>query len=233
MPMDANPNPLGTVHAQGVLGLNSIMVYGENLQVAVGLNHQLAIGGNYQICINPAGLIASVPGTPGCALLAPILGSGVGGNMQLTIGTSASVVFGRVFDINLGPPKIELKGGSHIEDGISYALCGVLGAAALVWVIVYAGTKSDDHRADQAIGFQVLIDAILGALMIWEMSKAQAKGELEEVRLTFFQACETGMEKALAAPTDDMAFGPTVLATAAVIGAMVAPLIAVAKEEGQ
>ena len=44
-------NELGTIKPQGYVGLNSIMVYGENLQVAVGINHQLAIGSNYQICV--------------------------------------------------------------------------------------------------------------------------------------------------------------------------------------
>jgi type VI secretion system secreted protein VgrG len=39
----------------GVAGLNSVMVFGENLQVAAGLNHQLAVGNNMQICINPLG----------------------------------------------------------------------------------------------------------------------------------------------------------------------------------
>jgi hypothetical protein len=66
----------------GVVGLNSTVVFGENLQVAAGLNHQLALGNNIQICINPLGLIAGVPGVPAAPALTAALGSGLGGNMQ-------------------------------------------------------------------------------------------------------------------------------------------------------
>src|SRR5262245_28722006 len=77
---------------QGLLGLNSVVVFGENLQVAVPLNHQLAVGSNLQICINPLGLAAGVPTFPAGAVSSGILGGGIGGNMQFTIGTSANVV---------------------------------------------------------------------------------------------------------------------------------------------
>jgi len=226
-------NPLVHAPPSGVLGLNALMVYGENLQVAVGLNHQLAIGSNIQICINPTGLIASCPGVPGSAVLTPILGSGIGGNMQLTIGTSASLVYGQSFDINVGPKKIELKGGSNREDAISYALCGGLGAVALIWVLAYGGTKDDIHRADLAIAFQVLIDAILAALLAWEMNKEGA-GNLEADALKeFYQKAKTALDQALAAPADAMAFGPTLLSSVATIGTLVAPLLAVHDEEGK
>lgn len=45
-------NPMPHPPPIGVMGLNSVMVYGENLQVATGLNHQLAVGNNLQLCIN-------------------------------------------------------------------------------------------------------------------------------------------------------------------------------------
>jgi hypothetical protein len=73
------------------VGLNSVMVYGENLQVAAGLNHQLAVGNNIQICINPLGLAAGVPGLPAAPALTAALGSGLGGNMQFTVGTRNSI----------------------------------------------------------------------------------------------------------------------------------------------
>jgi hypothetical protein len=84
---------LGTVDPQGVPGLNSIFVFGENLQTAVGLNHQLAVGSNLQICVNPIAL-AQVLGLPLPVGISAALGSGVGGNIQLTLGTSTNIVLG-------------------------------------------------------------------------------------------------------------------------------------------
>src|SRR5262249_32715255 len=152
------------------------------LQVAVGLNHQLTIGSNFQICLNPAGLLANNLWVPGAESFVPIFGSGIGGNMQLTVGTSASLVYGQVFDINLGPERLELKGGTHKEDNISYALCGVLAAVVLIWVVVYATIDGDRERANEAIIFQILIDLILVALMALEISKKQLNAELEDKR---------------------------------------------------
>ena len=49
-------NPLPTPPPTGIIGLNSVVTYGENLQAAFPINHQVALGSNYQICVNPAGL---------------------------------------------------------------------------------------------------------------------------------------------------------------------------------
>lgn len=114
----------------GVLGLNSVVTFGENFQAAAGLNHQLAVGNNIQMCINPLGLVAGVPGLPASPFLTTALGAGLGGNMQFTIGTSANFVLGQEFDINLGPPKMEISGPYSDHPG-TVILCGVLGAASL------------------------------------------------------------------------------------------------------
>lgn len=52
----ANPDP------QSIVGLNSAMVYGENIQFATGVNHQIAVGSNLQLCINPGTLVAMLVG---------------------------------------------------------------------------------------------------------------------------------------------------------------------------
>jgi type VI secretion system secreted protein VgrG len=178
---DKDYTPVSHPRPGEVPGLNSTFVYGENLQVAVGLNHQLALGNNLQICINPLGLLAGVSSLPTATALplAGMLGSGVGGNMQFTIGSSANFVLGQSFDINLGPPKIEIKGGpgennsygDHIPTDI---LCGVMGALVLVWVIIY-GDNTDDNaatdltRAQSVMFFQFAIDALLTAIMLIEV----------------------------------------------------------------
>jgi len=98
----------------GVVGLNSVTVFGDNLQTAVGLNHQLAVGSNIQICINPLGMAAGVPGFPGAPALIAALASGQGGNMQFTVGTSANFVLGQEFDINLGRPRSRFRAPTAI-----------------------------------------------------------------------------------------------------------------------
>jgi type VI secretion system secreted protein VgrG len=162
------PNPA----PQGVGGLNSVMVYGENLQVAVGLNHQLAVGSNLQICVNPAGLADMIPGMPIAAPVAAMMGSGLGGNMQLTIGTSANVLLGRAFNINLGPEAIEVK--TEQQHAASYAILGVLGGLAIIWVIAYAGNNDEHSRVAQVIAFQILFDLALLTLMLIEMEYKSA-----------------------------------------------------------
>jgi type VI secretion system secreted protein VgrG len=137
-------NPMPNPRPQGVVGLNSMFTYGTNFQAACPLNQQLAFGSNLQLCINPAGLAAGVDNSP---IPAPIMqvmaGSGLGGNMQFTIGTSAQFTLGQSFEISVGPPKIEIHADykGHLAVGI---LCGVLGAAVIVFTIAYDVLKGDN-----------------------------------------------------------------------------------------
>jgi len=159
-PYDPWPPPQTTA----MLGMNGMMVYGENLQFATGLNHQAAIGSNLQVCINPFSLIEGAGGSPDPSL-AQCLGSGFGGNMQLTIGTSASFVLGRAFDINLGPRKFEVKAGGSIEHPTTILLCRILGAIYIVWSICYSISLLDSNKSRS---FMVLISqtAIIATLIL-------------------------------------------------------------------
>lgn len=163
-----NKNLYPKPEPQAILGLNSAVVYGSNVQIAFPTNFQLALGSNLQVCINPnawqtlymdGGL--SMPNE-----FNTILGSSLGGNMQLTMGTSANFVIGQVFDINLGPRRITLD--VHNKTGIQ-ACCKVLGtaimAATSVFLIANAATQDDDGRAAIVIGFQILMEALLMGLM--------------------------------------------------------------------
>ena len=165
------PVPIGT------LGLNSVVTYGENFQATAGLNHHLTLGNNIQICVNPLGLAAGVPGSPATPALTSALGAGLGGNLQFTIGTSSNFVLGQKFDINLGPPKIEIS-GSYSDHPGTVILCGVLGAAVTAWTILYDALTEDAQRAQLAIAFQAFVDGVLIAILAVEMAMKKAKQEI-------------------------------------------------------
>jgi hypothetical protein len=156
------PTPQATIG-----GLNSAMVYGENLQVAVGLNHQIALGSNVQICINPAAVVELL-GSPATSTFGTMLGSGLGGNMQLTIGSSANVVWGRVFTINMGPAEFKVENDQRKP--LSKLLCVVIGCTAALHAIVYAAIPTDLGRAIEVITFQVLMDVALALFMKEQMT---------------------------------------------------------------
>jgi hypothetical protein len=208
----------------GVVGLNSVMVYGENLQVAAGLNHQLAVGNNIQICINPLGLAAGVPGLPAAPALTAALGSGLGGNMQFTVGTSANFVLGQEFDINLGPPKIEVSGPYGDHPG-TIILCGVLSAAAIAWVILYDVLPQDQQRATMAVAFQTLVDALLISILGAEMAMKAASQDVSEGYKTLMGVGPDSQARD-ASDWGILSFG----AGAATLGLMLAPLEAVGSE---
>jgi type VI secretion system secreted protein VgrG len=184
-------NPIPEPAPTGIFGLSSVVTFGDNIQAACPLNHQLAFGNNVQICINPFGLAAGVPGSPFPQFLQSILGSGMGGSMQFTLGTSAQFTLGQSFEISIGPPKIEIHQGykDHILVSI---LCGVAGAATLIFLILYGAslphqyngpdpTKPDQAAADKAaeqpgdlerahtvLIYQLAMDAILLAILTAE-----------------------------------------------------------------
>jgi hypothetical protein len=124
-------------------------------------------------------MAAGVPGFPGAPALIAALASGHGGNMQFTVGTSANFVLGQEFDINLGPPKIEIS-GPYSDHAATVVLCGALGAAAIAWVILYDTLKEDQQRASLAIKFQALVDALLGAILRIEMANKAARQGITE-----------------------------------------------------
>ena len=196
---DNDAKPIQHPPPTEVPGLNSIFVYGENLQVAAGLNHQLALGNNLQLCVNPLGLVAGVPGIPGAPALTALVGGAGGGNVQFTIGSNVQFVLGQSFDINLGPPKIEIKGGPG-GDGdpagnyglhvVTDILCGVLGAIVLLWVILYGTNTNDKDRASYAVIFQMIIDCLLAAIMLVEVQLDHVSKETREVTKELFRATD-------------------------------------------
>ena len=153
---------------QALLGLNSTVVYGSNVQIAFPINFQMAIGSNLQICISPNAWATLYADSPAATLphnLNDLLGSGLGGNMQLTMGTSANFVMGQVFDINLGPQRITLDVHKNSLQSLIKLLGTVAMAAAGVFLIAYAASPDDDARSILCMAFQLLMQGLILALM--------------------------------------------------------------------
>ena len=221
-----NKNLYPSPEPQAVLGLNSTVVYGANVSVACPINFQMALGSNVQLCINPNAwqtlyMNEAVPLPP---LLSRILGSGLGGNMQLTMGTSANFVMGQIFDINLGPRRITLD--VHTPDGVHK--CGrivgtVMMAAAAVFLVAYAATEEDDWRAVFVGIFATLMQVLLMVIM----DTQHIYGALDGV---FKKAIDTAFSTD---PSDSDhytpgAFSSTFTGTSALGGALIATALAVA-----
>ncbi len=138
------------------------MVYGENLAVAVGLNHQIAVGSNVQICANPSVIeeLLSIPPSP---FFGRMCGSGLGGNMQFTIGSSTNVVWGRTFNVLIGPTPVNIAETERhpLMRGFSMLIAGVI----LVHIIAYGAIQDDNDRATEVIIFQVTMDLLLAGFM--------------------------------------------------------------------
>jgi len=211
--------------AVGILGINSQFVYGENLQVACPMNHQLVVGSSLQVCINPLGLVAGVPDIPAAPTMTSLLGSGVGGNMQLTMGSSAQITMGQSMEISFGPPKMEWH--ESFKDHVATCiLCGVLGAAAILWVLLYDKLTGDKERANLAIVFQLLFDALLVAILGVEMAKKVGNQTVDEAFKPIFRVRpeDQALDKSNWA-------GYTFCTTAAALALVIAPLEATGSEE--
>jgi type VI secretion system secreted protein VgrG len=187
-------NPIQNPAPVGFLGLNSVVTYGANQQVACPINHQLVVGSNYQVCLNPLGLLAGIPGAPEPQFLEGLFGGGLGGNMQYTVGASAQFTLGQSFELSVGPPKIESH--AHYKEHVpTIILCGVLSLGQLAFVLAYglmanseeqslkstfpnedysdatyAGSEQsgDRDRAGLSVAYQLLSDTVLSALITCE-----------------------------------------------------------------
>ena len=165
------PNkPAWPVEPNSVFGINSVVVYGGNFQIAAPFNLQMAVGSNLQICVNPFTLAAVFPEgdptPPSSAGVAQFLGSGLGGNMQFTLGTSANVVMGQSFDINLGPRRIVVDAHDKTQvKPLTIALAWTMTGIITLFLILYAALSDNDQRAALLISLQIALQIILGIIM--------------------------------------------------------------------
>ena len=218
----AKYTPWQSPDPQAIVGMNSVMVYGENIQVAAGLNHQIALGSNLQLCINPAVLVELL-GAPGSEVFSQLAGSGLGGNMQFTIGSSTNVVWGRQFTINLGPQEFKMDNDN--ERPLSKLFCTLIGVTAIAHAIAYGIIRDEDNKATEVIIFQELIDLLLGAFMMAQMVFSKVDHGLTT-------AAKALVTFPLWDPKTELERWGVMLELAVILGALVTVPVLIATEEG-
>ncbi len=206
---------------QSLAGLNAVSVYGENIQFTTGLNHQVALGSNLQLCVNP-GVLFDLLEVPGSSTLSALWGSGLGGNMQFTIGSSANFVWGRQFQFNMGPEQINVDASAKPAPKI---LCALIGCACLAYAIAYGLIPDEDDRATAVIVFQTTIDLLLAALMTETMSYKTIDEKTTDGTRGMFNASSVEHSEVLAGFANALSF------VTAMAAAIIPPVIS-ANEEG-
>ena len=158
---NASYHPWGTVRPMGVPGFNSMMVYGENLAATLGLNHSYVIGSNLAMTANPA-FIGDFLGIKPPPIYRAICGSGVGGNLSMTLGSNTTITLGRTLNL--------LSGGTDEWDiSKSWAIkivSAILASVTIIWTIVYALEQGDVARVWTNVAFEVVIGLLLLTLML-------------------------------------------------------------------
>jgi len=177
--------------SKAALGLGASVTYGNYFTSSVPQYMQLATGGQLKLCADPLGFAFAHPGSSGALgdVILRLVGSGITGNVQLTLGTYANIVMGQAYDVILGPEKITLH--SYDKDGAQpgvWIIGLIILILALLFQLVYC-LKQDDGdntwHADWVIVFQLAIQACIATLM-----------GFENLQHTSTEACDQ-LEKAL------------------------------------
>lgn len=161
------------VEPTAILGMNSVMVYGANIQNACPLNFQMALGNNLQICVNPFGFETQFGMLEGLLLspaMTQLTGSGLGGNMQLTLGTNSQVTLGQSIQINVGPRPINLGAGPGPFTCPAAVQWGrAIEITTIIFYLAYPCIPDDDVRALLTGAFQLCIQLMVYSLMDFQM----------------------------------------------------------------
>lgn len=159
-----NKNLFQAPEPSSFAGINSVVVYGGNYQIAIPLNMQLAYGTNLQICVNPATFGLSFPDqatTPVSESAFQFLGSGLGGNMQITLGANSQVVLGQSITFNLGPQPLNFGAqGKAFTNPAVLKLGDIMSTVILIFLVAYT-IPDDDFRSILLMAFQLGIQFIL------------------------------------------------------------------------
>lgn len=163
-----------TVEPQAILGMNSVAVYGANIQNAFPLNFQMALGNNLQVCVNPfsfeAQFSGGAPATPMNPFMTQLTGSGLGGNMQLTLGTNSQVTLGQSIQVNVGPRPINIGAGTTPFTCPAVILWGrAIEITTIVFYLAYPCIPDDDFRTLLTGLFQLCIQLMVFTLMDFKM----------------------------------------------------------------
>ena len=159
------------------IGLSSSVVYGSAFQSSWPISLQLANNSLIQIVLDPAGFEKQFP-TAGHAMSVASLGLaesvlGASGNMQLTLGNSATITMGRSYDVHIGPEAVTVHTNDQTGDTIlSPTLGALLGMIAILFQEAYAllgGVASaqvnDDIRGILVWAFQTAVQVLLWNLL--------------------------------------------------------------------
>lgn len=154
----AQPQP------QSVLGLSSNMVYGSAFSSSFPLAFQLATGGLFKLVVDPVGYAAMFPETAATPVL-DLFGSGIGGNVQVTLGTVANISMGLKYNMHLGDEvKISSQDKAAMRT-LELIVGGLMAVLAIAFQIAYGAIAEDDKRAEFVIAFQLSIQALVAVLM--------------------------------------------------------------------
>ncbi len=154
---------------QAVLGLSSSAVYGTAFTSSIPQSFQLATGGLFKLIVDPVGYLAAFPQPGSLDMLLNVLGSGVNGNVQVTVGTVSNVSIGLSYNIHLGD-QIEVNAKDKVAARVILFIAGgLLTAAAIAFQIAYDQTSRDDKRMTLVLAFQGIIEAIVAMLVAAEV----------------------------------------------------------------
>jgi hypothetical protein len=189
-----NKNLWQTPEPLSIGGLNSVVVYGGNFQIAFPLNMQLAYGTNLQICVNPASFGMAFPSLDDDSLssassaTAQLLGSGLGGNMQLTLGSSANVIMGQSINVTLGETPINVGAQDKaFTKPAAVQLGSILNKVILLFLLAYT-IPDDDFRSILLMAFQAAVQIILYLLMDFHMLYDKVDGTANQAYDALFGA---------------------------------------------
>jgi type VI secretion system secreted protein VgrG len=190
-----NKNLWQTPEPLSIGGLNSVVVYGGNFQIAFPLNMQLAYGTNLQICVNPASFGKAFPATADTVAAAStattqLLGSGLGGNMQITLGTSANVIMGQSINVTIGPTPISIGyQDKAFANPAALKLGNVLNLVVLIFLLAYT-IPDDDFRSLLLMAFQIAVQITLYLIMDFHMLCNKVDGTANKMYDDLFAASD-------------------------------------------
>ena len=212
---------------QAVLGLSSSVIYGDSFSSSFPLAFQLATGGLFKLVIDPVGYAGAFPDTmasAGAGQFVNLFGSGVGGNVQVTLGTAANIHMGVSYNLRIGD-EVSVKTGRHPALRIIGWVTGaIMAAASIAFQIVYGLMKADDDRATFVIAYQILIQATVAVLLGAEIGYWTIDKQIPVTLFGIFGECDVSPDASQGSTVYQQIL-KTLLAAAVTPGAILPPIL--------
>ncbi|MFN7986889.1 MAG: type VI secretion system tip protein TssI/VgrG [Thermoanaerobaculia bacterium] len=169
----------------GVKGLDAKLVLGQEILGVVGLNELLFVGGNIQVNVAPIAM-QRLAGPFPCKALDHLMGTGVEGNMVLTVGTNTLLTVGGSNILLKDAKDTEYKIWKH---KLTKDLSVIVGAVTIVWAIAYASLKTLEDREILYYVYEPTLLALLAAILLYEGFRDNAQKKLDgNVWVTLYRA---------------------------------------------